>query len=69
MAPPATADSVLTYGARRAALPTKKAPAIAAPLGPVYAVWAQGLGGWGSLGGNSNVARTERLDRRRDLRH
>jgi outer membrane autotransporter protein len=40
-----------------AALPTKKAPA-ALSLAPVYAVWAQGLGSWGSLSGNSNVART-----------
>jgi outer membrane autotransporter protein len=59
---PAPADSVLSYvegaPAATAALPTKKAAAIAPPLGPVYAVWAQGLGGWGSLGGNSNVART-----------
>jgi outer membrane autotransporter protein len=54
-------DSVLTYGANApatAALPTKKAPTVGVPLGPVYAVWAQGLGGWGSLSGNSNVART-----------
>jgi outer membrane autotransporter protein len=54
-------NNVLTYGANApaaVALPTKKAPAAVAPLGPVYAVWAQGLGGWGSLAGNSNVART-----------
>ena len=56
--PAADPDSVLTYGAAPAALPTKKGPAIAPPLGPVYAVWAQGLGSWGSLSGNSNVART-----------
>jgi outer membrane autotransporter protein len=62
--PAADPDSVLSYAGDApaapaiAALPTKKAPAIVAPLGPVYAVWAQGLGGWGSLGGNSNVART-----------
>jgi outer membrane autotransporter protein len=59
---PAPADSVFSYvgGApvATAAAPTKKAPAVVAPLGPVYAVWAQGLGGWGSLSGNSNVART-----------
>jgi outer membrane autotransporter protein len=58
----APADSVLSYveGAPAAAatLPTKKAPSVAVPLGPVYAVWAQGLGSWGSLSGNSNVART-----------
>jgi outer membrane autotransporter protein len=49
---PAPADSVLSY--------TDDAPAPAiAPLGPVYAVWAQGLGSWGSLSGNSNVARTD----------
>ena len=71
---PAPADGVLSYAGDTpapavAALPTKKAPAIAlAPLGPVYAVWAQGLGSWGSLSGNSNVARTDELDRRRDLR-
>jgi outer membrane autotransporter protein len=56
--PAADPDSVLTYGAAPGALPTKKAPTVVAPLGPVYAVWAQGLGGWGSLGGNGNVART-----------
>ena len=56
--PAADPESVSTYGAATAALPTKKGPAIVAPLGPVYAVWAQGLGGWGSVGGNSNVART-----------
>jgi outer membrane autotransporter protein len=59
---PAAADSVLSYvggaPAAAAALPTKKAPAAAPSLGPVYAVWAQGLGSWGSLSGNSNVART-----------
>jgi outer membrane autotransporter protein len=61
---PASANSVLSYADAAsaapavAALPTRKAPA-AAPLGPVYAVWAQGLGGWGSLSGNSNVARTD----------
>jgi Autotransporter beta-domain len=59
---PAPADSVFSYvggaPAATAALPTKKAPAVVAPLGPVYAVWAQGLGRWGSLSGNSNVART-----------
>ena len=32
-----------------------------AAAGPVYAVWAQGLGSWGSLTGNSNVARTDDL--------
>jgi uncharacterized protein with beta-barrel porin domain len=59
---PAPADSVFSYGggapAATAALPTKKATAVVAPLGPVYAVWAQGLGSWGSVSGNSNVART-----------
>jgi outer membrane autotransporter protein len=61
---PASANSVLSYAGDAptapavAALPTKKAPDFAPPLGPVYAVWAQGLGGWGSLGGNGNVART-----------
>jgi autotransporter-associated beta strand protein len=59
---PAPADGVFSYvggaPAAPAALPTKKAPAVMAPLGPVYAVWAQGLGSWGSLSGNSNVART-----------
>jgi outer membrane autotransporter protein len=61
---PAPADSVLSYTEDKpvapavAALPTKKTPAVVAPLGPVYAVWAQGLGSWGSLSGNSNVART-----------
>ncbi|HEY1782555.1 MAG TPA: autotransporter domain-containing protein [Roseiarcus sp.] len=59
----APADSVLTYSANApaagaATLPTKKAPAVA-PLGPVYAVWAQGLGSWGSLQGNNNVGRTD----------
>jgi outer membrane autotransporter protein len=57
--PAADPDSVLTYGAGApAALPTKKGPAVVAPTGPVYAVWAQGLGSWGSLSGNNNVART-----------
>ena len=60
---PAPADSVLSYAEARRPPPSprcrrKKAPAAVAPLGPVYAVWAQGLGGWGSLSGNSNVART-----------
>jgi outer membrane autotransporter protein len=61
--PAADPDSVLSYAEAVpatpavAALPTRKAPVVA-PLGPVYAVWAQGLGGWGSLGGNSNVTRT-----------
>jgi fibronectin-binding autotransporter adhesin len=61
---PAPADSVLSYTENKpvapavAALPTRKAPAVVAPLGPVYTVWAQGLGSWGSLSGNSNVART-----------
>jgi outer membrane autotransporter protein len=62
-AAPAPADSVLSYvegaPAATAALPTKKAPAAAPSLGPIYAVWAQGLGSWGSLAGNSNVARTD----------
>jgi outer membrane autotransporter protein len=62
-AAPGPADSVLSYAgdapAAVAALPTKKAPAAAPSLGPVYAVWAQGLGSWGSLAGNSNVARTD----------
>jgi outer membrane autotransporter protein len=62
-ATPAPADSVLSYtedapSPAFAALPTKKAPAFAPP-GPVYAVWAQGLGGWSSLAGNSNVGRTD----------
>jgi len=58
--PAADPESVSTYGAAApGTLPTKKAPDAAAPLGPVYAVWAQGLGGWGSLGGNGNVARTD----------
>jgi outer membrane autotransporter protein len=61
-ATPAPVDSVLSYAEDApapavAALPTKKAPA-ALSLAPVYAVWAQGLGSWGSLSGNSNVART-----------
>ena len=60
---PAPADGVLSYAGDApvapavAALPTKKAPGVA-PLGPVYAAWAQGLGSWGSLSGNSNVGRT-----------
>jgi outer membrane autotransporter protein len=63
IAGPARVDSVLSYTGDEpvapavAALPTKKAPAVA-PLGPVYAAWAQGLGSWGSLSGNSNVGRT-----------
>ena len=57
--PAADPDSVLTYGAaRRPRCRRRKGPPPSPPLGPVYAVWAQGLGGWGSLGGNSNVART-----------
>ena len=61
---PAPADGVLSYAGDTpapavAALPTKKALPALAPLGPVYAVWAQGLGSWGSLSGNSNVARTD----------
>ena len=57
--PAADPESVLTYGAGApAALPTKKGPAVVAPAGPFYAVWAQGLGSWGSLSGNNNVART-----------
>ncbi len=61
---PASANSVFSYAGDAptapavATLPTKKTPAVAAPLGPVYAVWAHGLGSWGSLSGNSNVART-----------
>ena len=62
-ASPVPADSVWSYAdgappASVGALPTKKAPAAVVPPGPVYAVWAQGLGSWGSLSGNSNVART-----------
>ena len=62
---PASANSVFSYAGDAptapavAALPTKKTRAVAAPLGPVYAVWAQGLGSWGSLSGNRNVARTD----------
>jgi outer membrane autotransporter protein len=45
--------------AAASATPFCKAPRLAAPTPPVYAVWAQALGSWGSLKGDGNAAHTD----------
>ncbi|WP_296706475.1 autotransporter domain-containing protein [Rhodoblastus sp.] len=45
--------------AAASAIPFCKAPPLAALAPPVYAVWAQALGSWGSLKGDGNAAHTD----------
>jgi outer membrane autotransporter protein len=59
--------SVLSYApetprnaqAATSAIPYVKAPPMVMAQAPVYAVWAQALGNWGSLKGDGNAAKTD----------
>jgi outer membrane autotransporter protein len=52
------AGNVLSHGPEPTTTPVNEAQP-AGIAGPVYAMWAEGLGGWGALQGNGNAAKTD----------